>query len=265
MTSSNKVVMWALVIVTLFSFGSVEARKWGGHGCSSTSRRKCLYHPRRHHLGSPYSRHCNYHRSNRDAIDLVSKIFSLPFDSSYFGNFNSLLRRQLSKEFAATSTASWDPPYWMEDFGDAGVELSLEVPGVSSEDIIVEVQKGNVLLISGRRLSRQRGSILSQMEFSQTFQLEDDIDVDRIEVMLSSGILTVIAPRNQKRATQNVRIPVKVTSHNENRDSDSWQNYDDDKESTDDTKQESGDELKSSENHSEDDFVVLDDEDDGSE
>lgn len=166
-----------LVIIALAAAmnSAVEARH--GHGT--------LAAPRRHHGGY------DYHRRHRpSAIDLVSDIFSVPFYSS-----NSLFRQQQDQLALLERTTA--PRYSITQSDDGKiVELAMEVPGVPAKDLTVEVENGNVLRIRGSRTIRESGS-LTKTEFDQSFQLDEHIDVENISVSLSSGILSITAPKKE--------------------------------------------------------------------
>ncbi|KPK14986.1 MAG: hypothetical protein AMJ62_11100 [Myxococcales bacterium SG8_38] len=95
--------------------------------------------------------------------------------------------------------------------GDA-FYVDAEVPGVSAEDIKVDVEK-NVLTISGerkvekeetegsyRRVERQYGS------FSRSFTLPETVNADAIHADLKNGVLTLRLPK--KEAPKPRAIPV---------------------------------------------------------
>jgi HSP20 family molecular chaperone IbpA len=141
--------------------------------------------------------------------DLTRDILSIPL---YM--VNSLLRQNLNQKMQRSHPTSHTkrdtrkdrtqhvtPGYAVEDRG-SHLELTLEIPGVDSRDLEVElIQEGGtaVLHVRGTRLFRRFGSVVKST-FTHAFQIEmDDIDVDAIEVKLSSGILIVIAPKKESR------------------------------------------------------------------
>lgn len=70
--------------------------------------------------------------------------------------------------------------------------LSLAVPGVSKEDIDLEVKEEGLLTISFKK----------QTEFfkskNKSWTLSDDIDVENVTAECKDGLLTVILPRMKK-------------------------------------------------------------------
>ncbi len=86
--------------------------------------------------------------------------------------------------------------------------LYIEMPGVSKEDIQIEVEEG-LLKVSGEKknhadeklenLNRER----CYGKFSRAFRLGRGIDSDNIQVEFSNGLLQIILPRlseNRKRS-----------------------------------------------------------------
>lgn len=146
-------------------------------------------------LYQPHRRNYDYHRRYRpNAIDLVSEMFSIPFYTS-----NSLFRQQQDQVARLLEQRNSSPRYSISQSEDGTVvELAMEVPGVPAKDLSVEVENRTVLRIRGSRTIRESGSSFTKTEFDQSFQLDDDIDIENMSVSLSSGILTVIAPRKQQ-------------------------------------------------------------------
>jgi HSP20 family molecular chaperone IbpA len=203
---------WLFVGMTFFTKSTIHAHRWGDgkYGCSAPSSNSCGSGTRsRHHEYSlsTFPRRYQYHRENCCSYqqpyngrqrctdtDLVSKIFSTPYYSNFGKTVNSLLR-QLNKR--VDMTTAMDFPCSVEDYGDAGIELLMELPGVDENDVSVELQD-NVVVISVRRRHYCGCVFASRAEFSQSFQLGKDVNLDGIQVTLSSGILIVSIPRKPR-------------------------------------------------------------------
>lgn len=196
----------------LLAAQSVEGHGWRKNaGCSGPScgHRRCE---------PTFRRHFDYHRrqlARQDAMDSVLDKIINKFDKlNYHVNRNALVRQQGRRN--SFDDASLDMPFSMEDYGEVGLELSLEVPGVKKGDIAVEFERAsNRLVIFGRRYRREQGFV-SQSAFSRPFQLDDDIDVNGIEVMLESGILTITLPRREKIGKEaRKNIPISFVDDND--------------------------------------------------
>lgn len=67
---------------------------------------------------------------------------------------------------------------------DAGYRLTLDLPGVKREDLDIELAQG-LLTVKAKR-----GTAV----FQQSVNVGEDVDGDRIEAALDSGVLTLIVP-----------------------------------------------------------------------
>lgn len=136
------------------------------------------------------------YRFNRlqDPFDLVSDIFSMPVYA------NSLMRqqqKQLSRHSPSPSH-SMTPAYAVsEDLETGMIELTMEIPGVAAKDVSVELEDNKLLRVKGSRILKQHGSS-AEYQFDQMFQLDEDVDPERLKVSLSSGILRISAPKKEK-------------------------------------------------------------------
>jgi len=86
-----------------------------------------------------------------------------------------------------------------------GFRLELAVPGVSKEDIKVDVDKDNRLVISASTKSeteeKQENYLRKEFNysaFSKTLTLPEDVDKDAITASYSNGVLTVGVPKKAK-------------------------------------------------------------------
>jgi HSP20 family molecular chaperone IbpA len=136
------------------------------------------------------------YRFNRpqDPFDLVSDIFSVPV------YVNTLMRQQeaqLSRHTPSYSH-SMTPSYAVSENPETGmIELTMEIPGVSANDISVELEDSKLVRVKGSRTLKQHGSP-AEYTFDQVFQLDEDVDPERLKVSLSSGILYIRAPKKDK-------------------------------------------------------------------
>jgi HSP20 family molecular chaperone IbpA len=119
--------------------------------------------------------------------------------------FNSLLRQQETQLTRST------PRYSISRAEDGTVELALEIPGVAAKDLSVDLENGNMLRIRGARKWKDEQGSEVETEFDRVFRLDDDIDVSRVKVALSSGILRVQAPQREK-----VIRSIPITAEDEN-------------------------------------------------
>lgn len=106
----------------------------------------------------------------------------------------------------------WSPLVDVEETEDAWV-IEAELPGVSQEDINLELREGE-LVISGEIKERERkGQLRRQVRktgrFDYRLTLPGDVQSDKIEASLDKGVLTVRVPKSPR--AQPKRIEVKAT------------------------------------------------------
>ena len=96
---------------------------------------------------------------------------------------------------------------------DAGenIELQAEVPGLSKEDLTINIQ-GNYLQIRGEQKSEApEGYTVHRQErgtrkFSRSFTLPSEVDVDKVEATLKNGILTLVMPKAEAAKPKQIAI-----------------------------------------------------------
>ena len=120
------------------------------------------------------------------------------FDSFFRSEANSTVRR-------------WVPATDLTEDGDQML-LRLDLPGLSEEDVAVEVE-GNVLTISGERQDEREtkeGSILrterSYGKFSRSFTLPEGTDPDAIAGGFDKGVLELRIPKPAEQKPRRIEI-----------------------------------------------------------
>lgn len=111
--------------------------------------------------------------------------------------------------------ADWLAPASDASSNDDAYRISVELPGVSEEDIHLSVE-GGVVTVSGEKSEtreekgetwyfseRQYGS------FKRSFRLPDDADADKAEAHVKNGVLEVSVPRRKENPAKSKRIEVK--------------------------------------------------------
>ena len=103
----------------------------------------------------------------------------------------------------------WSPPVDIEETDDAWV-VEAEIPGVEREDINVELHDGE-LAISGEIKERERKGLLRRQtrrvgQFDYRVSLAGEVDADRIDASLESGVLTLRIPKPEKAQPRRIEI-----------------------------------------------------------
>lgn len=133
-----------------------------------------------------------------------------------FGSLQQEVNRVFASFFDPPATGAptrWNPPMDLHDRGDAFV-LAADLPGVSEEDIAIDVE-GDVLSVSGSRsLDRTSddGGVLRTERAFGTFQrrltLPEGIDPERIEASFDRGVLEVRIPKPEQAHPRRVSIQI---------------------------------------------------------
>jgi HSP20 family protein len=109
------------------------------------------------------------------------------------------------------SARRWVPPVDLVEAEDHFV-LKADLPGLSEEDVNIEVQDGS-LTISGERKAEQEASERGWYRierpfgsFNRSLTLPDGVDPDRIEASFSHGVLQVRIPKPEQRKPRRIEI-----------------------------------------------------------
>lgn len=98
----------------------------------------------------------------------------------------------------------------LNDTGD-NLEVMVELPGVSKEDINIKIQ-GNYLALSGKRsrtvpdgytVHRTEREALS---FSRSFTLPYEVDAEKVTAALHDGILVMTLPKSEAAKPKQIAI-----------------------------------------------------------
>ncbi len=96
---------------------------------------------------------------------------------------------------------------------DAGghLEMKMEVPGISKEDLSIKVQ-GNYLEVSGKqKADKPEGYTPHRVErglssFTRSFTLPTEVDSSKVEAQLSKGLLTIVMPKSEAAQPKQIAI-----------------------------------------------------------
>lgn len=89
-------------------------------------------------------------------------------------------------------TGAYSPAYKMDD-GESEIEISMDLPGVTREDIDITFEDG-ILKVSGFRKFGKKDEIKS-VPFKREFPLDVTADIEKISANLDSGVLQICIPR----------------------------------------------------------------------
>ena len=123
---------------------------------------------------------------------------------------NRLLR--LTGDFGNGETvAGWRPAVDLTESDDE-FRLTAEFPGMSVDDIDVEVEEGDLILRGKKEMSGEREgenyhvTERSYGEFYRRFSLPSSVDAEKIEAEMKDGVLKVRMPKSEKEAGRKIEI-----------------------------------------------------------
>lgn len=94
---------------------------------------------------------------------------------------------------------------------EAGLVLRADLPGVSSENLELQVQDNRLTLFGRVTPTDIEGAVLMHQEYHQgdflrSFILSDDVDHDRISAKLTNGVLEVTLPKVPRAQPRKISI-----------------------------------------------------------
>ncbi len=102
------------------------------------------------------------------------------------------------------------PPVDIYEIQDTLVVL-VDMPGVGKDAVSVDVEDG-ILTISGRTDYSIRGEAVIEefglLNFYRQFQLNEQVDQEKIEAELKNGVLTVKLPKAEKAKPRQIQVKV---------------------------------------------------------
>jgi len=111
------------------------------------------------------------------------------------------------------SQYDWSPPVDIYETTD-GIVLKIELPGISKEDVSVEI-KDNVLTLKGERLLDPKikdehyyRKERSFGKFYRSLSLQDPIKAGLIKASFKDGVLTVEVPRSEKEKPKKISVDI---------------------------------------------------------
>jgi HSP20 family protein len=94
-------------------------------------------------------------------------------------------------------------------------EINMELPGISEDDIMVEL-KDNILTVKGekRTAHEEKGKTFYFSErrygtFHRSFRIPEDVAPEKIGANFTDGVLTIKVPKRANGAEPALKIPVR--------------------------------------------------------
>jgi HSP20 family protein len=105
------------------------------------------------------------------------------------------LNREMDRLFDDFWAPQWSPAYDIEEAEDHYL-LSLELAGVSKDQIKLEVLDDQLVISGERRLER----------FQRAFTIPAGVDADKVEANYQDGMLRVYVPKAESAKPRQIRI-----------------------------------------------------------
>lgn len=95
--------------------------------------------------------------------------------------------------------------------------LYAELPGINKDDVKVTINDENILLIKGekRRVYNEKENGKNQIrsernfgEFSRSFMLTDNINIESIQAQFENGVLSIILDKKEPEKPKEHNIPI---------------------------------------------------------
>lgn len=84
-----------------------------------------------------------------------------------------------------------------------------ELPGVSRDDINVEMTDGYLTISASRKAMTDDGKGEESFSFSRSVSVDDNIETDKVAAAYENGVLTVTLPKREESKPKKIAIAVK--------------------------------------------------------
>lgn len=122
-------------------------------------------------------------------------------------NFKSFVDRFFNEDFAGGSVPSFSPKVDIAE-SDKDFEIQLHVPGMKKTDFNIDLDKDQITISGERKFENEKKernfhSVESYYgSFNRTFYLPEVINKEKVDASYQDGILTIILPKDEKKATK---------------------------------------------------------------
>lgn len=121
------------------------------------------------------------------------------------------LTQRMDRAFGGTTAASRLAPSVDVHEDERGLEISLDLPGVSPDSIQVEAENNTLTVQAERRYERKEGRTAHRVEraygsFVRTFSVPSKYDLGKIEATFDNGSLTLLVPRSEAAQKRSITV-----------------------------------------------------------
>jgi HSP20 family protein len=84
-----------------------------------------------------------------------------------------------------------------------------ELPGVSRDDINVEMTDGYLTITGARKSGGNEGDQEESFSFSRAVSIADEVQADKVSAVYENGVLTVTLPKREEAKPKKISVAVK--------------------------------------------------------
>ena len=148
----------------------------------------------------------NFDQSNTMALNRYNRPFFTGFDDFFAPtpfltrdrDFFDLMPVVPNIDRETSSLLRSSPGYEISESDDK-YQIHVDVPGVKAADMNVDLENdGRVIHISGGRKIEKEG-VMTETRFEKRFTIGDNVDVEKMSANLADGVLTLTAPKIEKK------------------------------------------------------------------
>lgn len=110
-------------------------------------------------------------------------------------------------DFGGNSATSRFPVDLFEDKDNTYVRA--ELPGLSRDDISVEMTDGTLTIAASRKTPAADGKPEESVSFSRAVSIADDVQTDKVSAAYEAGVLTVTLPKREEAKPKKITVAVK--------------------------------------------------------
>jgi len=136
--------------------------------------------------------------------------YTYPVSRSPYSGLEGEINRLFSSAFAdfAGSTRAVNPQFAVDLYEDNdNAYVRAELPGVTREDIGVELVDGTLTIQASRRQPSANGG--ESTSFSRSLSVPGEIQADKVAAAYENGVLTVTLPKKEESKPRKITVSVK--------------------------------------------------------
>jgi HSP20 family protein len=120
------------------------------------------------------------------------------------------LETEITRRFASAIAPSAITQFPVDLYEDqANAYVRAELPGVTRDDIQVEMTDGTLTLTAARKTLATDGQPAQSASFSRSLSIPADVAADQVSAAYENGVLTVTLPKREEAKPKKITVAVK--------------------------------------------------------